>query len=124
AGGRDRRRDPDPRRPGRGTVLMPLPLPYFLVLGGLMFAIGAWGVLTRTNAIRVLMSVELMLNAVNINLVAFNRYLTPSELPGQVFAIFGITIAAAEAALGLAIVLMITRRRGTVDINKVNTLRG
>jgi len=103
---------------------MPLPLPYFLVLGGLMFAIGAWGVLTRTNAIRVLMSVELMLNAVNINLVAFNRYLTPSELTGQIFTIFVITIAAAEAALGLAIVLMITRRRGTVDINKVNTLRG
>jgi len=103
---------------------MPLPLPYFLVLGALMFAVGAWGALSRSNAVRVLMSIELMLNAVNINLVAFNRYLTPSELTGQIFSIFVIAIAAAEAALGLAIVLMIARRRGAIDINKINTLRG
>lgn len=101
-----------------------VPLSYYLGLAALLFALGLWGALTRTNAIRVLMSVELMLNSVNINLVAFNRYLTPDVLAGQVFAIFVITIAAAEAALGLAIVLMIVRSSGIVDINRANTLRG
>lgn len=100
------------------------PLSYYLILATLLFCIGIWGALTRTNAIRILMSVELMLNAVNLNLVAFNRFLTPDNLTGQVFTVFIIGVAAAEAALGLAIVLMIVRRRGVIDINKVSTLKG
>lgn len=101
-----------------------IPLYYFLFLATVLFAIGLWGALTRSNAIRVLLSIELMLNAVNINLVAFNRYLTPEILTGQIFSIFIITIAAAEAAVGLAIVLMIVRRRGITDINELNLLKG
>lgn len=100
------------------------PLTYYLVLAALLFCIGVWGALTRTNAIRILMSIELMLNAVNINLVAFNRFMTPDNLSGQVFTLFIIAIAAAEAAIGLAIVLMIVRRRKVIDINKVSTLKG
>lgn len=100
------------------------PLAYYLILAALLFAIGIWGALTRTNSIRILMAIELMLNAVNINLVAFNRFLTPTELTGQVFTLFIIAVAAAEAALGLAIVLMIVRRRNVIDINKVSTLKG
>ena len=99
-------------------------LPYYLVLGSVLFAFGVWGALTRTNAIRVLMCIELMLNGVNINLIAFNRFLAPDGLGGQMFAMFIIAVAAAEAALGLAIVLMIVRRRGVIDINKVNALKG
>lgn len=100
------------------------PLTSYLILAGLLFAIGVWGALVSTNAIRILMSIELMLNAVNINLVAFNRFLTPDVHTGQIFTLFIIAIAAAEAALGLAIVLMIVRRRGVTDINKINLMRG
>lgn len=101
-----------------------IPLYYFLFLSTVLFSLGLWGALTRRNAIRVLLCIELMLNAVNINLVAFNRYLTPQLLTGQIFSIFVITIAAAEVAIGLAIVLMIVRRRGITDINKLNLLKG
>lgn len=101
-----------------------IPLYYFLFLSTVLFSLGLWGALTRRNAIRVLLCIELMLNAVNINLVAFNRYLTPQILTGQIFSIFVITIAAAEVAIGLAIVLMIVRRRGITDINKLNLLKG
>lgn len=101
-----------------------IPLYYFLALSTVVFSIGLWGALTRTNVIRVLLCIELMLNAANINLVAFNRYLTPEAVTGQVFAIFIITVAAAEAAVGLAIVLMIVRQRGITDINKLNLMKG
>lgn len=101
-----------------------IPLYYFLFLSTVLFSLGLWGALTRRNVIRVLLCIELMLNAVNINMVAFNRYLTPELLTGQIFSIFIITIAAAEAAVGLAIVLMIVRRRGITDINKLNLLKG
>ncbi|HLS89295.1 MAG TPA: NADH-quinone oxidoreductase subunit NuoK [Sphingobacteriaceae bacterium] len=101
-----------------------IPLYYFLFLSTVLFSLGLWGALTRRNAVRVLLCIELMLNAVNINLVAFNRYLTPQLLTGQIFSIFVITIAAAEVAIGLAIVLMIVRRRGITDINKLNLLKG
>jgi NADH:ubiquinone oxidoreductase subunit K len=101
-----------------------VPLNYYLVLGTLLFGIGLFGALKRTNAIMILMSIELMLNAVNINLVAFARYLTPDPTPGFIFAIFIITVAAAEAAVGLAIVLMIVRRQGIIDINRINLLKG
>ncbi len=101
-----------------------IPLNYFLVLGTLLFGIGLFGALKRTNAIMILMSIELMLNAVNINVVAFSRYLTPDPTRGFIFTLFIITVAAAEAAVGLAIVLVIVRRQGLIDINKINLLKG
>ena len=101
-----------------------LPLHYFLVLGTLLFGLGLWGALSRTNAIRILMCIELMLNAVNLNLVALNRYLDPGSVQGQIFGLFIIAIAAAEAAIGIGIVLMVVRRRGEVDINRIRLMRG
>ncbi|MBX5464229.1 MAG: NADH-quinone oxidoreductase subunit NuoK [Clostridia bacterium] len=99
-----------------------IPLGDYLVFGALLFSIGLFGALRRENAITILMSIELMLNAVNVNLVAFSRYLPGAALSGQIFAIFIITVAAAEAAVGLAVILVIARRRRTVDINEVRTL--
>ena len=102
---------------------MNIPLSYFLTLSGVLFALGVLGVLIRRNAIVIFMSIELMLNAVNINLMAFSDYLDPSNIKGQVFAVFVITIAAAEAAVGLAIVLSIYRNRDTVDMEQFNLLK-
>ncbi|PZN09033.1 NADH-quinone oxidoreductase subunit NuoK [Thermaerobacter composti] len=101
-----------------------VPLLDYLVVGTLLFGLGLWGALTRTNAIRILMCIELMLNAVNLNLVALNRYLDPGSVEGQIFGLFIIAIAAAEAAIGIGIVLMVVRRRGEVDINKIRLMRG
>ena len=98
-------------------------LQYFLILAAALFCIGIYGLITSRNAIRVLMSIELLLNAVNINLMAFSNYLDPSEIKGQVFAVFVIAIAAAEAAVGLAIVLSIYRNRDTVDMEQFNLLK-
>lgn len=100
---------------------MPLLMP--VVLACLLFSIGVYGVLARRNAILVLMSVELMLNAVNLNLVAFNVYLRDQLLAGQVFTLFVITIAAAEVGLGLAIVLLVFRNRETVKLDELDELR-
>ena len=88
----------------------------YLVLSGMLFAIGSFGFLARRNAITMLMSIELMLNAVNINLMAFSNYLDGQLIRGQVFTIFVITVAAAEAAVGLAILLSLYRNRDTVDM--------
>ena len=98
-------------------------LEYFLLLSAALFCIGIYGLVTSRNAIRVLMSIELMLNAVNINLMAFSNYLDPSTARGQVFSVFVISIAAAEAAVGLAIVLAIYRNRDTVDMEQFNLLK-
>ncbi|NJL22892.1 MAG: NADH-quinone oxidoreductase subunit NuoK [Leptolyngbyaceae cyanobacterium SM1_3_5] len=98
-------------------------LQYFLLLAAALFCIGIYGLVTSRNAIRVLMSIELLLNAVNINLMAFSNYLDPEGIRGQVFTVFVITIAAAEAAVGLAIVLSIYRNRGTVDMEQFNMLK-
>lgn len=95
----------------------------FLIIAAALFCIGIYGLITSRNAVRVLMSVELMLNAVNLNLLAFSDFLDSSNLRGQVFAVFVITIAAAEAAVGLAIVLSIYRSRDTVDMEQFNLLR-
>jgi NADH-quinone oxidoreductase subunit K len=100
---------------------MPLLMP--VVLGCLLFSIGVYGVLARRNAILVLMAVELMLNAVNLNLVAFDVYLRDPLLAGQVFTLFVITIAAAEIGLGLAIVLLVFRNRATVSLDELSDLR-
>ncbi|MEL6352997.1 MAG: NADH-quinone oxidoreductase subunit NuoK [Cyanobacteria bacterium J06627_28] len=98
-------------------------LEYFLTLAAALFCIGIYGLVNSRNVIRVLMSIELMLNAVNINLMAFSNYLDPDAIKGQVFAVFVITIAAAEAAVGLAIVLSIYRNRDTVDMEQFNLLK-
>ena len=99
---------------------MPLLMP--VLLAGLLFCIGVYGVLARRNAILVLMSVELMLNAVNINLVAFDVWLRDQLLAGQVFTLFVITIAAAEVGLGLAIVLLVFRNRETAQLDLLDDL--
>ncbi|MBE9061846.1 NADH-quinone oxidoreductase subunit NuoK [cf. Phormidesmis sp. LEGE 11477] len=98
-------------------------LEYFLILAAALFCIGVYGLVISRNVIRVLMSIELMLNAVNINLMAFSNYLDPDGIKGQVFSVFVITIAAAEAAVGLAIVLSIYRNRDTVDMEQFNLLK-
>jgi NAD(P)H-quinone oxidoreductase subunit 4L len=98
-------------------------LQYFLLLAAALFCIGIYGLVTSRNAIRVLMSIELMLNAVNLNMMSFSNYLDPQVIRGQVFTVFIIAIAAAEAAVGLAIVLSIYRNRGTVDMEQFNLLK-
>src|SRR3990170_5707295 len=99
---------------------MPLLMP--VLLAGLLFCIGVYGVLARRNAILVLMAVELMLNAVNINLVAFDVWLRDDLLAGQVFTLFVITIAAAEVGLGLAIILLVFRNRQTAQLDLLDEL--
>jgi NADH-quinone oxidoreductase subunit K len=102
---------------------MSIPLNWFLVLAAGLFCIGLYGVLARRNAIGILMGVELMLNAVNINLVAFWRYLHPARLTGQIFAIFVFAVAAAEVAVGLALVIAIYRNRDTVVVEEIDLLK-
>lgn len=102
---------------------MHLQLQYCLILAAALFCIGIYGLITSRNAVRVLMSIELLLNAVNLNLMGFSNYLDPSNIRGQVFAIFVITVAAAEAAVGLAIVLAIYRNRETTDMEQFNLLK-
>ena len=96
-------------------------LPFLLFFGAVLFATGVYGVLARRNAVLVLMSIELMLNAVNINLVAFSAAL--HQLTGQIFALFVITVAAAEVGIGLAIVILIYRNRETINVDEVNLLK-
>jgi NADH-quinone oxidoreductase subunit K len=100
-----------------------IPLSWYLIVAAILFCIGLYGALARRNAIGVLMGIELMLNAVNINLVAFWRYITPQMLTGQVFAIFVITVAAAEAAIGLALIISIFRNRQTVVVEDVEMMK-
>jgi NAD(P)H-quinone oxidoreductase subunit 4L len=100
-----------------------LNLNYFLVLAAALFCVGLYGLICSRNVVRVLMSIELMLNAVNINLLAFSNYIDPQNIRGQMFAIFVITVAAAEAAVGLAIVLAIYRNRQTIDMESFNLLK-
>jgi NADH:ubiquinone oxidoreductase subunit K len=97
-------------------------LNYFLILAAFLFCVGIYGVLARRNGVLVLMSVELMLNAVNINLIAFSAF--RENVGGQVFALFVITIAAAEVGVGLAIVLLMYRNLRSPDLDKVDQLKG
>ncbi len=99
-----------------------MPLNYFLILSAFLFCTGAYGVLARRNSVLVLMSIELMLNAVNLNLVAFSTQV--QNVSGQVFALFVITIAAAEVGIGLAIVLLIYRNLRSPDLDQVEQLKG
>ena len=96
-------------------------LPLVLFLSATLFSIGVYGVLARRNAVLVLMSIELMLNAVNINLVAFGAAL--HDLTGQVFALFVITVAAAEVGIGLAIVILLFRNRASINVDEVDLLK-
>ena len=101
-----------------------VPLEWYLVLAAALFCIGAYGALSRRNAVAVLMGVELMLNAVNINLVAFWRYLEPGAATGQAFALFVYAVAAADAAVGLALIIALWRTRDTVVLEDVDLLKG
>ena len=105
---------------------MHLGLEHYLILSALLFSIGLYGALSKRNAIVILMCVEIMLNAVNIAMVAFSRYLVPGNvlLTGQVFAIFIMTVAAAEAAVGLAIIISIYRIRRNVDVEEADLMKG
>lgn len=98
-----------------------IPLEYYLVLSGVLFTIGAVGVLTRRNAIIIFMSIELMLNSVNLTLVGFSQYL--GDATGQLFVFFVMAVAAAEAAIGLAIVLALFRLKKTVYVDEINVLK-
>lgn len=100
-------------------------LTHYLVLSGILFAIGLYGTLAKRNALGILMCLELMLNAVNLALVAFSRYLVPGVvlLTGHVFAILVMVVAAAEVAIGLAIILTLYRRRETVDVEKADLMK-
>ncbi len=102
---------------------MSIGLEHYLILSAILFSIGLYGVLTRRNAIIILISIELMLNAVNIAMVAFSRYIVPLLLTGQVFAIFIIVVAAAETAVGLAIIIAIYRNRDTIDATQIDLMK-
>ncbi len=102
-----------------------VPVGYFFAVSTLLFSLGVFGALRRTNPVAILMSIELMLNAVNINFVAFSRHLGAADpVRGPMFAIFVITVAAAEVSLGLAIVLALLRRRRSADVNEFDALKG
>ena len=96
-------------------------LPLVLIFSAVLFATGVYGVLARRNAVLVLMAIELMLNAVSVNLIAFSQAL--GEIAGQVFALFVIAVAAAEVGIGLAIVILIYRNRETINVDEVNLLK-
>jgi NADH:ubiquinone oxidoreductase subunit K len=100
-----------------------MPVSFFLVLSALLFSIGIYGVLARQHAVLVLLSIELMLNAVNINLIAFSALLQQAGVAGQVFALFVITVAAAEVGVGLAIVILIYRNRQSVDLDELSLMK-
>ena len=102
---------------------MSVGLEHYLALSAVLFAIGLYGALAKRNMIAILLCIEIMLSAVNISLVAFSRFITPVALTGQVFVIFIMAVAAAEAAVGLAIVIALYRRRGTVDSTEVNLMK-
>ncbi|MFN8241067.1 MAG: NADH-quinone oxidoreductase subunit NuoK [Bacteroidales bacterium] len=100
-----------------------IPLHYFLILATIMFFVGVYGFLTRRNLITILMSVELILNSVNINLMAFNRYLYPHKLDGMFFSMFVIAIAAAEAAVAIALIINVYRRFTTINVEDVHEMK-
>ena len=100
-----------------------IPLEWYLALSAALFSIGVYGVLSRRNAVSILMGIELMLNAANINLVAFGRFIQPGILTGHVFVVFIITVAAAEAAVGLAIIISVYRNAEHINVDRINALK-
>ena len=103
---------------------MSIGLPHLLTLAAMLFGIGLYGALSRKNAVHVMMSLELMANAVNINLVAFSRFITPEALTGQFFSVFSMVVSAAEIGLGLALVLAIYRSKRSVELDAMTELEG
>ncbi len=102
---------------------MSIGLEHYLILSAVLFAIGLYGALAKRNAVIILMCIEIMLNGVNIALVAFSRFITPTMLTGQVFAIFIIVVAAAEAAVGLAIIISVFRTHETIESTDINLMK-
>ena len=102
---------------------MSIGLGHYLILSAILFSIGLYGALAKRNAIVILMSIEIMLVGVSIAMVAFSRYVVPLLLTGQVFAIFVMIVAAAEAAVGLAIIISIYRNRETIDATKIDLMK-
>ncbi len=102
---------------------MSIGLTHYLILSAVLFSIGLYGALSRKNAIVILMFVEIMLNAANLSLVAFSRFITPEQLSGQALAIFSIVVAAAEVAVGLAIIIALYRQRQNIDVTDINLLK-
>jgi NADH:ubiquinone oxidoreductase subunit K len=100
-----------------------IPLNNFLVLSTILFSLGMYGVLARRSAVMILMSVELMLQAVSINFIAFAVYLSPEQFTGLIFAIFVITVAAAEVGLALAIILRLYRNKATANVDEADTMK-
>jgi NADH-quinone oxidoreductase subunit K len=100
-----------------------IPLSWYLILAAALFSVGLFGVLTRRNAVAILMGIELMLNAVNINLLAFWRYNTPADIAGQAFAVMVFAVAAAEVAVGLALAISVYRRRKTVVAEEIDLMK-
>ena len=101
-----------------------IPLTYFLALAAVLFAIGLYGAIVRKNAVIVLMGIEIMMNAANVNFIAFSKFYSASRMTGQIFTLFGITIAATEVAVGLALVIAIFRQVKTVEVEKMEKLKG
>lgn len=102
---------------------MSVGLEHYLILSAVLFSIGLYGVLAKRNAVVILMCIEIMLNAVNISLVAFSRYVVPMLLTGQIFAIFVMVVAAAEAVVGIAIIIAIYRNRESIDVDKFDLMK-
>jgi NADH:ubiquinone oxidoreductase subunit K len=100
-----------------------IPLEWYLGLSAVLFCIGMYAVLTRRNAISILMGIEMMLNAANINLVAFGHFIHPMILTGHVFAVFVLTIAAAEAAVGLAIIISVYRNKEQINVDEIDVMK-
>jgi NADH-quinone oxidoreductase subunit K len=96
---------------------------HWLVLSAILFSIGLYGLLTRRNAVGILMAVEVMLNSAALNFVVFNHFVAPAMMDGQIMAIFIIAVAAAEVVVGMAIFVALFRLRSTVDVNRINTLK-
>ena len=106
------------------AALSMVPLSWYLILGAALFCVGVYGVLANRNLIVIMMSIELMLNAVVLNLVAFARFMEPAHVAGKTFAIVVYATAAAEAALGLALIISIWRTENTVAVDEIDLLKG
>lgn len=100
-----------------------IPLSWYLIFAAALFCIGLFGVLARKNAVAIIMGVELMLNSVNINLVAFWRYFTPADITGQAFTVIVFAVAAAEVAVGLALIISVYRRKSTIAAEEIDMLK-
>jgi len=100
-----------------------IPLSWYIIFAALLFCIGLYGALARKSALAILMAIEIMLNAVNLNLVAFWRYITPEKVSGQVFALIVFAVAASEAAVGLALIISLYRKQRTVAVEEIDLLK-